>query len=95
MGTTLRVTGFVSTENETYKKQAKVLIACVEAGISNLPKETAEYFGSEYPEMWLLEDKLAKEIPLKKWVSDDAYGYEILVSEIPHDVYKIRFGEYF
>ena len=48
MGMSTRITGFVSPENENYKKHAKVLNACIEAGISELPKETAEYFGSKY-----------------------------------------------
>lgn len=47
MGMSTHVKGFVSTENENYKKHSKVLIACIEAGISELPKETAEYFGIE------------------------------------------------
>jgi hypothetical protein len=32
------VTGFVSPENEMYKKHSKVLMACIEAGVSELPK---------------------------------------------------------
>lgn len=85
------VKGFVSPENEIYKKHEKVLIACYEAGIKYLPKETAEYFGSEFPEKYLLEEKLETNIPTHKYNADMTSGYEIIVSEIPADVYKIRF----
>lgn len=91
MGMSTRITGFVSSENENYKKHSKVLIACIEAGISELPKETAEYFGSKYPEKYLLENKLEIEIPKHKYNEDMTEGFEIIVSEIPDDVHKIRF----
>jgi hypothetical protein len=91
MGMTTYVKGFVSPENETYKKHAKVLMACIDAGVSELPKETAEYFGSKYPEEYLLEEKLETHIPKHEYSEDMREGYEIIVSEIPKDVYKIRF----
>ena len=86
------VKGFVSPENENYKKHAKVLIACIEAGISELPKETAEYFGSKCPEEYLLEEKLEVEIPIREWDNEYSSGFEIIVSEIPDGVHKIRFA---
>jgi len=86
-----RITGYVSPENENYKKHAKVLNACIEAGISELPKETAEYFGSKCPEKYLLEEKLEVNIPASKWNTEYSSGYEIIVSEIPDGVHKIRF----
>ena len=42
MGMSTRVTAFVSEENEKFKKQVKVLRACIEAGIKELPKETLD-----------------------------------------------------
>ena len=92
MGMSTHVTGFVSPENENYKKHSKVLIACIEAGISELPKETAEYFGSEYPEKYLLEEKLEVAIPTREWNNEYSSGFEIIVSEIPDGVHKIRFA---
>jgi len=92
MGMSTYVTGFVSPENENYKKHAKVLIACIEAGISELPKETAEYFGSKYCEKYLLEEKLIVEIPKHEYCNESSEGYEIIVSEIPDGVHKIRFA---
>lgn len=92
MGMSTHVTGFISPENENYKKHSKVLIACIEAGISKLPKETAEYFGSKYPEKYLLEEKLEVKIPTSKWSNEYSSGFEIIVSEIPDGVHKIRFA---
>lgn len=86
-----RVIGFVSEENDTYKKHSKVLIACIEAGISELPKETAEYFGSKYPEKYMLEEKLEITIPTHKYCEDMTQGFEVYVKEIPEGVEKIRF----
>lgn len=86
-----RVIGFVSPNDENYKKHSKVLIACIEAGIKELPKETANYFGSTYPEEFLLEEKLEISIPVHEYSADMQVGYEIIVSEIPEGVNKIRF----
>jgi hypothetical protein len=91
MGMSTGITGFVSPENGDYKKHAKVLNACIEAGISELPKETAEYFGSKYPEQCLLQEKLEIEIPKHEYSEDMTEGFEIIVSEIPEGVHKIRF----
>lgn len=92
MGMSTYVTGFVSPENENYKKHSKVLLACLEAGISELPKETADFFGSKYPEKYLLEEKLEIKIPVKEWGNDYSSGFEIIVSEIPKEVHTIRFA---
>ena len=94
MGMSTNVTGFVSEDNETYKKHAKVLIACNEAGIKEMPKETAEYFGETYPEKYLLEEVLETKIPYHEFNDSEysASGYEIIVSEIPEGVHKIRFS---
>lgn len=91
MGMSTEITGFVSPEDENYKKHSKVLIACAEAGISELPKETAEYFGSKYPDKCLLEEKLEIKIPKHEYNEDMSEGFEIIVSEIPKGVHKIRF----
>lgn len=91
MGMSTTVVGFLSNENETYKKHAKVLEACIEAGISELPKETAEYFGSKDPDASLLDEKLEVEIPVKEIKGGYESGFELIVSEIPDGVYKIQF----
>lgn len=78
-------------DNEKYKKHAKVLKACYDAGVSELPKETAEYFGSKCPDLYLLEEKLEIEIQKHEYHGDATRGFEIYISEIPEGVHKIRF----
>lgn len=91
MGMSTSVYGFVSPNNKIYRKHSKVLRACIDAGISELPKETAEYFDCEYPEEYLFEEKLEVSIPQHEYNEDMRQGYEIKVSEIPEGVEKIRF----
>lgn len=91
MGMSTHIVGFVSEDDETYKKHSKVLIACNEAGINELPKETAKYFDSKYPSLSLLDDKLEVKIPQHEYSADMTEGFEIIVSEIPKGVHKIRF----
>lgn len=86
-----RIIGFISEDNETYRKHKKVLIACVEAGIQKLPEETAAYFNSSYPTLSLIEEKLELEIPKHKYNGKYSSGFEIFISEIPEGVHKIRF----
>lgn len=85
------VIGFVSPENEDYKKHAAVLKACVNAGVELLPKETAEFFGYKEAELYVLEQKLRIEIPVKEYEDDTRSGYELLVKDIPKECHKIRF----
>ncbi len=92
MGMSTHVTGFISPDNATYKKHAKVLEACIEAGIKELPKETAKFFNSKHPEEYLLEAKLEIKIPVHEYSQDMSEGYEIIISELPAEVYKIRFA---
>jgi len=91
MGMSTSIVGFVSPDDEIYQKQVKVLEACINAGISELPKETAAYFGGKYAEPYLIEDKLTTDIIIHEYNSDYENGYEIIVSEIPEGVHKIRF----
>lgn len=91
MGMSTRVCGFISSNNDTYQKHSKVLRACIDAGIEELPKETAEYFGADYPEEYLFEEKLEVTIPKHEWRAEMEEGYEIIVSEIPEGVEVIRF----
>jgi hypothetical protein len=91
MGMSTHVIGFVSDNDNNYRKHSKVLLACCEAGIKELPKETAEYFGSKYPYESLLEEKLQTKIPVHEYSIDMEDGFEIIVSEIPEGVHKIRF----
>lgn len=91
MGMSTHVIGFISPEDEAYKKHMKVLVACKEAGIEKLPKESATYFGFETPDINLLEEFLEIKVPVHKYSEDMQEGYEVIVSEIPPGVHKIRF----
>lgn len=91
MGMSTHVIGFIPDDDKTYKMHAKVLLACLEASINELPKETAEYFGSKYPDRTLFEQKLQVDIPVNKWQHEDSVGYELEVNKIPSGVAKIRF----
>lgn len=88
------IQAFIPDTDDLYQKQKKVFIACMEAGI-DLPKETAEYFGSQYPEKYLLEEKLIvrmKEgVHYKNYNADMQDGFEIELKDIPQGVTKLRF----
>lgn len=91
MGLDTFIVGFISDETDIYKKHAAVLIACIAAGIKELPTETAEFFGSKYPSTSLFEEVLQVKIPYKQSSKDTNDFFEILVSDIPKHVHKIRF----
>lgn len=91
MGMSTHVIGFRTSNDPDYKKHSKVLRACIDAGISELPKETAEYFDSKYPEEYLFEAALEVEIPVTKYHGDMSQGFELKVSDIPAGVETIRF----
>lgn len=91
MSMSTEVIGFISEDTEIYQKHAAVLKACLLADIEKLPKETAEFFGSEYPDESLLEDKLYVELPTTGYSAEGESGFEILVADIPERVSKIRF----
>jgi hypothetical protein len=67
---------------------------CLEADIS-LPKETAEYFGTENPEEWALDEKLSvdleEDVHYKEWSEDSSQGFELDLTKVPKGVTKIRF----
>ena len=86
------VKGFIPDNDPTYLKHRKVLIACLEADINELPKETAKYFGSKYPDKCLLEEKLEVEIKAEEWRDNiSSRGYEVYIKDLPQGVEKIRF----
>jgi len=91
MGMSTYVIGFVYHDNNDYKKHEKVLIACLEAGIEELPKETAKFFGSKFPRLSLLDSNCGISLPVCEYKNECSGGLELLVSAIPKSVYKIRF----
>lgn len=88
------IQGFIPDTDATYQRHKKVLIVCLEADVQ-LPKETAEYFGSTSAYESLLDEKL--EIELKKGVHYEDYsedmtqGFEVDLTKLPRGVTKLRF----
>jgi len=92
MGMSTHIQGFIPDTDDTYQKHKAVFEACMDADVS-LPKETAEYFGSEYAEEYLLEEKLTVKIPFTEWSDNNmSSGFEVVISDIPDGVHKIRFS---
>ena|SRR3990172_2472156 len=93
MGSDMYLQAFIPDTDETYKKHKKVLIACNEADV-DLPKETAEYFGYDYPEMCALEEKLRVELQkgvhYEEYRDDGVEGFDIELKKLPQGVTKIR-----
>jgi hypothetical protein len=91
-------TNFIALKDKDkiFQNHKKVLIACKRAKVS-LPKETAEYCGSddwelaeenisEKLEVELIEGKHYNEI-----LTESENGFEVLIKKLPKEVTKIRF----
>jgi hypothetical protein len=92
MSVSISVKGFRSPLDPEHQKHVKVLQFCKEMGVS-LPQETAEYFGDDIRiDRIDPDDLLAVQIPFHKVDADDGYNYEVILSEIPQGVNKIRFS---
>lgn len=85
------VVAFTSPNNTEYQKHAKVLKVCLEAGLKQLPPETAEYFGDSYVHESKLDEKLEVEIKHHEWGAEMRDGVEVYLKDIPAGVEKIRF----
>lgn len=85
------VKGYRSPEDPEHQKHLKVLRVCREVGVS-LPEETAEYFGPYKPEYIDPDCTLEIEVPFRQvYPTEGVQGYEVIVSDIPMGVHKIRF----
>ena len=85
------IRGVISSDNEEYKKQSKVLLACAEAGVKELPTETAEFFGSSSPDKYLLDEVLEINLPYYEITEGDKNVFKIDVANIPKAVKYIKF----
>jgi hypothetical protein len=87
------IVAFIPDTDPEYQKHKKVLLACMEAEV-DLPPQTAEYFRYQQPEECALEEKLefrlVEGVHYHKWGAEMQEGFEIIVSEIPKGVHKIR-----
>lgn len=82
------IVGLVPDNDPTYLKHKKIAEACLEADVS-FPIETKKYFRWESEEA--IKEKLEVKIPSHEWFEDMSEGFEIVISEIPKGVTKIRF----
>lgn len=92
-----KIKGFISDTNVEYQKHKKVFLACKEAGV-DLPKQTAEYFGSDSVDVVeddLLEGKLEMKLQLgvhfTNYSADMQDGFEVDLTKLPQGVTKLRF----
>lgn len=90
MGHSLIITAYSDENSHEYFKHKKVLLACFEAGIKLLPKETADFFGYKNVDKSLLEEPLKRPLNMTEYKTDYSEGYEINTKEIPSDVTKLR-----
>lgn len=88
------IMAFMPDTDADFKKHKKILLACMEAEVS-LPKETAEYFGEEDAEEYLLDEKLSVELKegvhYKDWSDESSQGFEVDLSKLPKWITKLRF----
>jgi len=88
------IEGFMPDTDLEYQKHKKVLLICQESGVS-LPKETAEYFGEDDPNSYLLDEKLEIELKLgvhyEDYQENSSVGFEVDLTKLPKGVTKLRF----
>lgn len=94
MGMSTHIQGFIPDTDTDFKKHKKILLFCMEENVS-LPKETAEYFGSDDAEEYLIEEKLEikleEGVHYKEWMEDSSKGFEVDLTRLPKGVTKLRF----
>lgn len=94
MGMSTHIEAFIPDTDAEFQKHKKVLLACLDANIS-LPEESEIYFGSKWPDLYLLDEKLKFNLVFKshyvEYKSGDSDGFEIDLSKLPKSVSKIRF----
>jgi len=85
-------------ETQEFKRHKKVLEVCVECSITELPRETAEFFGSEIADLSLAKE--FNEVPMiiqkhfEQGEDDSKEWIEVDLSNLPKDVKKLLFIRY-
>lgn len=94
MGMSSYIQAFIPDTDATYQKHKKILLVCEEAGVQ-LPKETAEYFGTTDAAKYVLEEKLSVELKkgvhYAEYLEDMTQGFEVDLTKLPQGVTKLRF----
>ena len=95
MGMSTHIQAFIPDTDAEFKKHKTILLMCSENEVS-LPKETAEYFGSEDAEEYLLDEKLEieleEDVHYKDWSDEGSQGFEVDLLKLPKGVTKLRFS---
>ena len=92
MGMSTHVTGLREADKK-HDAMIQVVLACHQAGIA-IPKEVDYYFGGVKPEIILGDPSTGLEVKIKsKHYSDGnaCEGEEVLLSDLPENVTRIRF----
>lgn len=94
MGMSTHIKGFILDTDPEYQKHKEVLLFCHKAEVS-LPSETAAYFGIQFPQPYILEEKLEmqleKGVHYEGWREDGSGGFEVDLTKLPKGVTKLRF----
>lgn len=96
MGMSTHLRAFIPDTDKEYLKHKEVLLLCKKAEVS-LPKETMDYFKTNYsdPNEELLETHLEMDLNenehYKEWGDNFRQGYELDLLKLPEGVTKIRF----
>lgn len=96
MGMSTHIKAFIPDTDPEYQKHKKVLDVCREQDVY-LPKQTAQYFGSEVPYGGMQEEKLEAELIENVHytnysdLKEGNQGFEVDLTKLPHGVTKLRF----
>jgi len=94
MGMSTHIQAFIPDTDAEFQKHKKILLMCSENDVS-LPKETAEYFGSDSADEYLLDEKLEielkEDVHYKNWFDESSQGFEVDLTKLPKGVTKLRF----
>jgi len=94
MGMSTHIEAFIPDTDSEYIKHKEILEVCAKNEVT-LPKETAEYFGDDFPQRYLLDEKLS--VALKEgehynnWSDESSEGFELDLTKLPKGVTKLRF----
>jgi hypothetical protein len=91
MGMSTHVVAFKPADDK-WRKMKAVWDTCKAAGV-NLPTEVEQFFNWTSPDpngVQIEEKELENSGAVRKWRSDSATGYEILVDFLPKDVKIVR-----
>lgn len=95
MGMNVKITGIKENKTEEYINHSAVVRACVDAGISTLPKETIDFFNcGERPSLDVINDILEIELIEDKHYVDisgfDDDTFELHLDTLPACIRSVK-----